>query len=347
MFFKDYPEKVWGIECSEISADWGAQRIKGLSIRKTIAHALKKIVRRDSDLSQTGTETSLIEHFLYPKLGPGQLWEKVAQDIVEMGGEIYLNNPVTLLNADSKHISCVETIDSKNNHKRIFTGDFIFSTMPVKDLIHAIRGVSVPFHIKKTADGLVYRDFITIGLLLKKLCVKTGRRRIYSMLPDNWIYIPEKNVRIGRVQIFNNWSPYMVADPDTVWLGLEYFCNENENLWQMKDDELCRYAVEELLSIHFIKEEDVLDSCIIRMPMAYPAYFGSYDRFPMIRHYLNDFKNLFLIGRNGMHRYNNMDHSMLTAMQAVRNISRGDTNKENIWSVNTETCYHEEKADGL
>ena len=195
------------------------------------------------------------------------------------------------------------------------------------------------------ADGLIYRDFITIGLLSKKLKIKNNTRTktINNVIPDNWIYIQERDVKLGRLQIFNNWSPYMVKDATNVWMGLEYFCNEGDDLWSKSDDELADLAIEELSMIDIVEKEDVLDHVVIRMPKTYPAYFGSYDRFQEIRDFVDGFENLFLIGRNGMHKYNNADHSMLTAMVAVENIIHGNKSKKNIWKVNTEEEYHERR----
>jgi protoporphyrinogen oxidase len=216
--------------------------------------------------------------------------------------------------------------------------------MPIKDLIAAMRG-SVPEDVRRIADGLVYRDFIMVGLLLRKLKIKneTKIKTVNDIIPDNWIYVQERDVKLGRLQIFNNWSPYMVKDENTVWAGLEYFCTEGDELWSRGDNEFIKFAIDELAKIGIIDKEDVLDSVIIRMPKTYPAYFGSYDELDAVKNYVDKFENLFLIGRNGMHRYNNQDHSMLTAMTAVDNIAAGVKTKDNIWAVNTEQEYHEKK----
>jgi protoporphyrinogen oxidase len=204
-------------------------------------------------------------------------------------------------------------------------------------------GKEVPEPVKEVASGLIYRDFITVGLLLKKLKIQneTNQKTVNNLIPDNWIYIQERDVKLGRLQIFNNWSPYMVCDPDTVWIGLEYFCNEGDDLWLMPDEDFASFAIKELASIDFINREDVLDVTVLRMPKAYPAYFGSYESFDIIRNYTDRISNMFLIGRNGMHRYNNADHSMLTAMEAVGNIICNRSDKANIWAVNAEEEYHE------
>jgi len=344
IFFKDYTEKVWGTKCSDISAEWGAQRIKGLSITKTLIHAIKNILNKDNSISQKGTETSLINQFLYPKLGPGQMWQETARQIQSKGGELHMNSHVKSLEIIDGKVKGVIVLNKETKEEARYEGDYFFSTMPIKELIGSIRGDSVPHNVQEVAKGLPYRDFITVGLLLKKLNVKTRRgHNVQSMVPDNWIYIQERDVKVGRLQIFNNWSPYMVKDPDTVWIGLEYFCNEGDELWSKTDDEFADFAINELALIDFIDKEDVMDSTVIRMPKTYPAYFGTYESFQVIREFTDQIENLFLIGRNGMHKYNNQDHSMLTAMTAVENIINGITSKDNIWSINAEQDYHEEE----
>lgn len=344
-FFRDYTEKVWGTPCANIPAEWGAQRIKGLSITRAIAHALRSLVKKkDSSIGQKGTETTLIEQFIYPKFGPGQMWQETARKVVERGGALHLRCRIDGLQVEDGRVTGVNYVNLNTGEKGNCTGDYFFSTMPVKELIAGISGDAVPEEVQEVARGLVYRDFLIVGLLLKKLHVRTKRgRKVQERLPDNWIYIQEAEVKIGRIQIFNNWSPYMVKDPDTVWLGLEYFCNEGDDLWVMDDSSLAGFAADELETIDFIQKEDVLDSIVIRMPKTYPAYFGTYDRFHLVQEFTDRIENLFLIGRNGMHRYNNSDHSMLTAMMAVDNIANGVTDKSNIWNVNIDDDYHEEK----
>jgi protoporphyrinogen oxidase len=342
IFFKDYTEKVWGVPCREISAGWGAQRIKGLSISKAILHAIKQFFFKDTSIEQKNTETTLIEQFAYPKYGPGQMWEEVGKHIKKNGGEIHHCHQITGLEIENKKVVGVEVCDQKLEKKIFIRADFFFSTMPVKDLIFSIKN-GVPDDVQSVAKGLVYRDFITVGLLLKKLKIKneTKHPTINNIVPDNWIYIQERDVRLGRLQIFNNWSPYLVKDSNRIWVGLEYFCNQDDELWSLSDDEFIKFAVKELASINIIDKIDVLDSTIIRIPKTYPAYFGSYSNFHVIQNYTDKFENLFLIGRNGMHKYNNQDHSMLTAMAAVDNIVSRKNTKENIWAVNTEEEYHE------
>lgn len=339
-FFKDYTEKVWGIACSRIPAEWGHQRIKKLSVTRALVHAGKQAIRKNNNnISQKDTETSLIEKFLYPPKGPGQLWEEVAAVVCKMGGEIHYHQSVQAINLQPGLIAAVSATHTATGDKSTFCGDYFFSTMPVKDLVAAMPA-NVPAPVRAIAGGLLYRDFITAGLLLKSLYLAEAQQ---ETIKDNWIYIQEKEVKIGRLQIFNNWSPHLVKDPSQTWLGLEYFCNEGDALWKMDDTSFTAMAIEELCKIGIIRREDVLDSTVIRVEKTYPAYFGTYDQFSIIKEFVNSIPNLFLVGRNGMHKYNNADHSMLTAMTAVDNIIAGITDKENIWDINTEQDYHEAK----
>jgi protoporphyrinogen oxidase len=342
-FFKDYTEKVWGVRCTEISAEWGAQRIKGLSIAKAIAHFARSLLprRRTGDLKQKGAETSLIERFLYPKLGPGQMWDVVRRKVEAMGGEVLTHREVTRVLTDGDRIRAVEARDPRSGESFTYEGDFFFSTMAVRDLVHALDR-EPPAEVLEVADGLLYRDFLTVGLLVDRLAIEDARGS--GRVADTWIYIQEPGVQIGRLQIFNNWSPWMVADPEnTVWLGLEYFCYDTDELWRSSDEELRALGERELIEIGVIHPGSVRDGVVLRMPKTYPAYFGTYDRFPVVREHFDRFENLFLVGRNGMHKYNNQDHSMLTAMLAVENIRDGVVDKANLWGVNTEEEYHEEK----
>lgn len=344
-FFKDYTEKVWGVPCQDIPADWGAQRIKGLSITKTLLHAIKTILNRDTSIAQKNTETSLIGQFLYPKLGPGQLWEEVALRVKENGGEIHKHREVIGVELNDNAVTAITVRNSENGEVIRAEGDYLFSTMPIKDLVSAMGTSEVPDNVKEIAEGLVYRDFVTVGLLLKELQLKndTSLKTVNNIVPDNWIYIQESDVKIGRLQIFNNWSPYLVKDADNVWIGLEYFCQEGDELWSQPDDTFIEFAKDELEKIDIINKEDVLDATILRVPKTYPAYFGTYSRFDELREFTDSIENLFMVGRNGMHRYNNADHSMLTAMVAVENIENNVVSKNNIWDVNTEQEYHESK----
>ena len=346
IFFQDYTEKVWGVPCKKIPSDWGAQRIKGLSVFQTLKHAIKKIFTKNMNIYQKNVETSLIEKFLYPKLGPGQLWETVCEKIVNNGAVVYMNHEVIKINIKNNKILSVLIKNTLNGEEFTISPDFVISSMPVKELISSINQDIVPLEVKNIAKGLLYRDFITVGILANNLKLKNTNKKFKSIndiIPDNWIYIQEKEVKLGRVQIFNNWSPYLVEDRSKVWIGLEYFCNEGDILWSKKDDDFINFAISEIETIGMIDSRDVVDSVIIRTKKAYPAYFGTYNKFNEIRLFTDKIENLFLVGRNGMHRYNNADHSMLTAMVAVECIKNECTSKNVIWEVNTEDEYHEQK----
>ena len=342
-FFKSYTEKVWGVACTDIPAEWGAQRVKGLSLWGVILHALSRMRNATRSIAQKETETSLIEQFLYPKFGPGQMWECVARKVTAAGGEIRFGTRAVSFHHRDGRIDSV-SVRRPDGSTENLSSDLVFSSMPVCDLIAGFEP-SAPAPVCDVARDLVYRDFITVGLLLRRITAGGGGtgRDLSRILPSNWIYVQEPHVQVGRLQFFNNWSPYMVADPDTVWIGLEYFCNEGDELWIQDDAALSALAAAELNAIGIASPDDVLTSVVIRMPKTYPAYFGSYGEFDRIREYVDGFDNLFLIGRNGMHRYNNQDHSMLAAMVAVDNIASGSMAKENVWAVNTETEYHEER----
>jgi protoporphyrinogen oxidase len=343
-FFKSYTEKVWGTPCHEISAEWGAQRIKGLSLTTAVKHFVKKMFRATTeggDLAQKGTDTSLIERFMYPKFGPGQLWEHAADLIRQKGGEIHMGWKVDRLNfADGEpmRVASIEAV-SQTGERHTFAGDFFFSTMPMRDLLRAMK-TPVPANVLEVSDGLQYRDFITVGLLVDRLKVTEPDG---GLLKDTWIYIQEPDVLLGRLQIFNNWSPYLVRDPAKVWIGLEYFCYETDDLWKMPDDELKQFAIAEVAKIGILNAADVTDAHVVRVPKTYPAYFGTYDRFDELKEFTNRIENLFLVGRNGMHKYNNQDHSMLTAMHVVDGLVAGSVDKQALWEINTEQEYHEEK----
>lgn len=341
-FFCDYTEKVWGVPCSAISAEWGARRIKGLSLRAAVVHFLRQQGKPNpaSGIAQKSTETSLIERFLYPKLGPGQLWEHVASLVQQHGGEIRFQSTVTGLHCADDQVHAVTVCDVRGATTTI-AADYVLSTMPVRDLIRALDG-PVPDAVRKVGDGLLYRDFITVGLLVETLSLteKDGSR-----LRDTWIYIQEPDVRMGRLQIFNNWSPHLVADPSQTWIGLEYFCEEGDDLWSRDDQSIADFAIAEAEKIGILRRSAVTDWHVVRVPKSYPAYFGTYDRFPEIVAFVSRFRNLFLIGRNGMHKYNNQDHSMLTAMAAVDAILAGDTDKSALWAINTEQEYSESQSE--
>jgi protoporphyrinogen oxidase len=337
-FFKDYTEKVWGVPCAQISAEWGAQRIKGLSITKAIAHALRSPFQV-RDTAQKSTETSLVERFLYPKLGPGQMWEHVAARVSAAGGEVHLRHSVVGLHRDGRSISAVDVRDANSGEVRRVACDQLISTMPIQELVALLQPQDP--QVRSIASQLPYRDFITAGLLVRRM--RGGHRdsAANGMPPDNWIYIQEPDVKLGRLQVFNNWSPALVADPATIWLGLEYFCAQGDELWSMPDGAFLSFAAAELAQIGLIAVEDVLDGTVVRVPKAYPAYFGAYNRIGTVRDWLDTFQNLYPVGRNGMHRYNNQDHSMLAAKAAVECIIHGSLDKSALWAVNVEEEYHE------
>ena len=289
-FFKSYTEKVWGMPCHEISAEWGAQRIKGLSLTTAVKHFLKKAFSGKSppatrQSAQKGTETSLIERFMYPKFGPGQLWEHVADLIRQKGGEIHMQWKVDKLNFAPQptpdaplHVTSLEAVNA-TGERRTFAGDYFFSTMPMRELLRAMD-TPIPANVLEVSDGLQYRDFITVGLLADHLKVKEPDG---GLLKDTWIYIQEPDVLLGRLQIFNNWSPYLVSDPTKVWIGLEYFCYDTDDLWKMPDDDLKKFAIAEVARIGILEAADVSDAHVVRVPKTYPAYFGTYARFDELK----------------------------------------------------------------
>ncbi len=341
MFFEDYTEKLWGVNPKYLSADWGAQRVKGLSLSKAVISAVTKPFK-----SKDKVETSLIEQYTYPKKGPGQLWELLADKVVEMGAELHMNYSAKQikLSDDGREVEYI--VCSTPEGGKELSGDYFFSTMPVKDLVCGM-GDKAPTEVHDVASALPYRDFITVGLLVDRLKLEnnTKIKTLTGNVPDCWIYIQERNVKIGRLQLFNNWSPYMVSEPDKyMWIGLEYFCNEGDEMWEMSDGDFISFAISELEKINVLESGVVRDSVRIKVKKAYPAYFGAYSDFGKVRDFLDGIENLWCIGRNGQHRYNNMDHSMLTAIEAVKAIKSGSADKSVVWNVNTEKEYHEEKA---
>ncbi|MBO5138647.1 MAG: NAD(P)/FAD-dependent oxidoreductase [Bacilli bacterium] len=343
MFFEEYTEKLWGIHPSKISANWGAQRVKGLSISKVLQDTFKRLLH----INNKNKETSLIEEFYYPKFGPGQLWEEMAKQVENLGGTILKHHEVTKINFNNKKITSV-ICKTKESNKEI-TGDIFISSMPFSQLILNLNGnKEVPKKIIDIAENLPFRDFITVGILVDKLLIenKTKIKTLNNIIPDCWIYVQEPNIKMCRFQIFNNWSPYMVEKPkERVWIGLEYTCNEKDDIWKVKNKAMAEFAIDEMIKMGIIKKESVIDYHIEKVEKAYPAYFGSYENIDQMIEYINKFNNLYLIGRNGQHRYNNMDHSMLTALEAVKNIENKVKSKENIWNVNTEKEYHEVKNE--
>ena len=338
-FFKDYTEKLWGIDCNKISAEWGAQRIKGISILKV----LKQMAMNITGQKKGAVETSFIESFFYPKFGPGHMWQSVADLVKEKGGIINLNEKVTKIIKEENKVIAIETTDA-NGKVKTYKADVFISTMPVKDLISSMN--DVPNNISNIANGLMYRDFRVVGVLLNKLKLKntTKIKTMMNIIPDTWIYIQERDVKLGRLQIFNNWSPYLVDDfKNKVWIGLEYFCNEQDKIWTDDNDTFIKFAIDEAAKIGIFDKNDVLDAYTHKVKKAYPAYFGTYDKFDDIKNYVLNIDNLYLVGRNGMHRYNNMDHSTLAAMKTVDCILDSSVSRNDVWLVNTETDYHEEK----
>ena len=340
MFFENYTENLWGRHPRDISPEWGAQRVKGLSIITIVKDIFGKLFLKKN----RKVETSLIEEFAYPKYGPGQLWELTATKIKKMGGEIIKNAQVVKLHKNAKDIITDVTYVQRGEEINI-KGDIFISSMPLKDLVAGMN--DIPNKIRKIAKGLPYRDYMTVGVLLNKLNLKneTNIKTVGNIVPDDWVYVHDKKVKMGRFQIYNNWSPYLVKDlKKTIWMGLEYFCNEGDEMWSMTDKKFAKMGIQELITMGLIdSEENVLDYHVERVKKAYPAYFDTYEKIDDLRKYLNKIPNLFCVGRNGQHRYNNIDHSMCTSFETVRNIIAGGKSKDNIWDINTQKEYHEIK----
>ncbi len=337
MFFEYYTENLWGRHPSEIDPSWGAQRVKGVSIMAVLKNALNK----KSGKTDGKVETSLIEEFSYPKFGPGQLWEVTAEEIKKLGGTIVMNAKVVGIRKNGDHIKGITYL--MDGRKMEIEGDVFISSMPVKDLVEGMN--DVPADPLRIASGLPYRDYMTLGVLVPKLNLenKTNIKTIGNIVPDNWVYVQDRTVKMGRFQIYNNWSPYLVKDlENTVWVGLEYFCFEGDSMWNMTEDEFARMAIGEMVTLDLISTaDDVMDYHMEKVKKAYPAYFDTYDEMDKLVDYLNTIDNLYCVGRNGQHRYNNIDHSMCTSFEAVKNILSGETDRSNIWNVNTEKEYHE------
>ena len=341
MFFEKYTENLWGRHPSVIAPDWGSQRVKGLSIIAILKDMFGKLIPGNTNRK---VETSLIEEFKYPKLGPGQLWDVTAEEIQAKGGEILRNHRVVgIIKDENNHLTGVK-VETPDGVKT-FEGDYIISSMPVKDLVAGMN--DVPDDKRKIADGLPYRDYITLGVLVPKLLLenKTKMKTIGNIIPDNWVYVHDKGIEMGRFQVYNNWSPYMVKDlENTVWVGLEYFCYEGDKWWNMTEDEFAEFAIQDMVNLGLIaSKDDVIDYHEEKVKKAYPAYFDTYAQMDELVEYLSSIDNLYCVGRNGQHRYNNLDHSMCTSFETVKNILSGTKDKSNIWSVNTETEYHESK----
>lgn len=335
MFFKDYTRKVWGKPCTEISAEWGRQRVKSLKIPELVWHSLKKMVGLGNGQSR-GSATSLIEKFLYPAKGPGMLWEKVADECTKAGVRISMQSRVTALALEGGRIRQVRYTQGGVEYS--VDCDEVFSTMPLQDLAKAMAP-AVQDEVNDVFRTLEYRDFLIVGLKLSELRFeKEGG----EFIRDNWIYIQDKGVTVGRMQIFNNWSPFMVSG-DGAWVGAEYFCHETDDLWHMDDADLIQLALKELEKIGILYAENFLDGTVVRCPKAYPSYTGSYSDIGKVRSFMSSIPNLYPMGRNGLHKYNNQDHSMLTAFHAVESMLAGGADKDAVWDINSDEEYHEEK----
>jgi len=323
IFFKTYTEKVWGIPCTEIQADWAAQRIKSLSLSKLILNSF--------GFMRKGQVTTLIDQFQYPRKGPGQMWNKAKDLINQNSGQVLLNTRVTQINRDGTTITSI--LFESNGAAGEIKGEHFISTLPLRELIR-ILSPSAPEEVQKAAEKLRYRDFFTVGLVIAKP----------QIFPDNWIYIHSEDVLVGRIQNLKNWSPEMVPDPKLTTLGLEYFCFDTDEIWRRDDSDLIAMAKDEANRLNFATPDQILDGVVIRSPKTYPIYDEGYkDRVEIIRTYLSTFDNLQTIGRNGLHRYNNQDHSMLSAIYAIKNIVGEE--KYSVWDINTDDEYHEIKEE--
>lgn len=325
-FFRTYTEKVWGIPCNKISADWAAQRIKGLSLIATIRNALLTAQTKDKgEIIKT-----LIDAFDYPEKGPGMMWEMVAEDIQTRGSDLKMKSGVEKIFWKNGKVTALEfDVDGK---KEMVAGTDFISSMPIQELVRKMEPAP-PREVREAADRLSYRDFLTVSLIVNKA----------DLFQDNWIYIHDSDVKVGRIQNFKNWSPSMVPDPSKTCLGLEYFCFEGDGLWTMEDKDLIELGAKELGILGLVDLKDVEDGAVVRMPKAYPVYDGAYEgAVTTIREFLASLPNLYLVGRNGMHKYNNQDHSMLTAMLSVKNILGANYD---VWGVNVDNEYHEEMKE--
>ena len=339
MFFESYTEKVWGKHPGELSADWGGQRVKGLSIRAVIKDAFLRIFH----IKNKTRETSLIEEYYYPKYGPGQFWEKMALLVdANENGEVVKGAELVKIFTENDRVTGVKykingnIVDEK--------ADYVVSSMPLNELAVALDEKSED--VLRVARGLCFRDFITLGVLVDRIKLKNETKfpTVNGIIPDCWIYVQDKNVKIGRIQIFNNWSPYMVKNfPEKIWIGLEYFCNEGDELWNMPAEDFKNMAVGELVDIGFIEKGAVGQYHLAKIQKAYCAYSGTYPEIAVLKNRLLEYGGLYCVGRNGQHRYNNMDHSTLTGIETVKCILNPSLDKSIVWDVNTERAYHETK----
>ncbi len=323
IFFKTYTEKVWGMPCSEISAAWAAQRIKNLNLATALKNAFLRQGTRDGEVV-----TSLIDRFYYPRLGPGMMWERCRDLVAEHGIETHMRSRVVGVHHNGRRVCSVAVEGPDGQIRREGCGSLI-SSMPIGELVRAMEPAAPP-EVRDAAAGLRYRDFLIVGLVV-------GRERLF---PDNWIYIHAPEVRVGRVQSFKNWSPEMVCDPELSFIGLEYFANQGDDLWSMSDGDLLELGTSEAQTIGLFEPHEVRDGTVVRMPRAYPVYDDDYEsHLRVLREWLDGFENLYTVGRNGQHRYNNQDHSMLAGLYAARNVA-GE--KLELWSINEEETFHEE-----
>ena len=322
MFFENYTEKLWGIHPKKLSSKWGSQRVKGLSIRKVIKDALCRLFH----IKEKKKETSLITSFMYPKYGSGQMWSAIADKISLADGKIIYGAKAHKFMMDNNHITSV--IYQKDGKNVKIDADIVISSMSIKDLICSLKA---PKNIKNIANNLIYRDYIIISLYLKKINIKDVK--------DNWIYINNSDVDMCRIQLWNNWSKYLVKDGG-FWVGVEYFCNYNDDMWKKSDKDFLSKVKKEMIYLGFIDKDDVIDYHIKRVQKAYPTYYGMYDKIDDVKKYIDSIDNLYSIGRNGQHNYNNMDHSMISAFKAV-DIILNSKNKSDIWNVNIDKSYNE------
>ncbi|MEI8234064.1 MAG: NAD(P)/FAD-dependent oxidoreductase [Verrucomicrobiota bacterium] len=328
IFFKTYTEKVWGTPCDQISADWAAQRIKGLSLFKAIYYAL--LPQRPQKSGGEVVKT-LIDKFEYPRLGPGQMWEKTRDDIVCAGGTIHMGESVVKISREGNRITSITTRNAAGGERTVAADQFIM-TMPLRETILAIDP-PLPEPVLEAARHLEYRDFLTVALMVKRT----------NLFPDNWIYVHDPSVHLGRIQNFNNWSSALVPAEGVTCLGLEYFCFEADELWNMPDSDLVELGKKELVQLGLVQAGEIFDGCVVRMAKAYPVYGPEYQKdVAVIREQIGKLENLQAVGRNGMHKYNNMDHSMMAALLASRRLFGSNLDP---WNVNTDAEYHEESAN--
>jgi protoporphyrinogen oxidase len=328
IFFKTYTEKVWGMSCKEISADWAAQRIKGLTLSRAIRDGLRP---QRKPVNRAQAVKTLIDTFRYPRLGPGMMWEACAEKVRALGGEVLLGRSVVACRFDAGSSAWTVTARTADGATQEFRGEHIVSSMPMRQLVAHVEP-RLPEAVLRSGNSLRYRDFLTVGLILRE------RNRF----PDNWIYVHDPNVKMGRVQNYKSWSPEMVPDPNFCCYGLEYFCFEGDGLWTMRDADLIALGAKELQQVGLGSAADLVDGCVVRQPKAYPVYDDDYQQHVgVVRRALDAHcPNLHLVGRNGMHKYNNQDHAMMTALLAARNILAGE-DKYDVWSVNEDGEYHE------